>query len=49
MIIRELECEDCGTIIDVYPTYCPYAQELEGEEVEAVLCEHCYNDRCNNI
>ncbi len=44
------KCEDCGeenetvSIVD-----CPFAEEINDEEIEAVLCANCYQNRRDDI
>jgi hypothetical protein len=46
----ELTCDDCGkTCDDVVETLCPYAEEINGTEVECKLCPDCYHERCMEI
>lgn len=45
----ELKCEVCGTTKDVETTVCPYAQDIHGEEVPAILCKECHHQRCQDI
>lgn len=46
----ELKCNDCGISgEDVEETFCPYAAEIHGKEVEAVLCKDCYRERSREV
>lgn len=40
-------CERCGA--DGAPVIDPYALEIDGEEIEVVLCGDCYQERCDDI
>lgn len=41
-----LTCDDCGTCNEtVEETFCPYASEIDGEDVECCLCADCYQNR----
>ena len=43
-------CDDCSKDKeDVDAIYCPYLSEIEGEDVEANLCDDCYLERANDI
>ncbi len=45
-----LHCQDCGKIgDDVEETICPYADEIDGEVLEVVLCDQCYKNRSDDI
>lgn len=45
-----LECEDCHKkSVDVVETFCPYLEDVCGEEVLANLCTACYNERAADI
>lgn len=45
-----LICDDCGKQAeDAEETLCPYAQDIDGEDVPCVLCTECYNNRCDEI
>lgn len=45
-----LECQDCGkkdeTVIE---TFCPYARDVNDEDVEITVCEDCYGERAADI
>ena len=47
------KCDDCGVVrsedVDVRQTFCPYAQEINNSEVEVMLCDNCYHERCMDI
>jgi hypothetical protein len=46
----DLTCDDCGKKgPDVQRTMCPYASEINNEEIECDLCEDCYYERCMDI
>lgn len=46
----ELVCEDCGVIGGTTEeTICPYAEDIQGIELEIVLCHDCYNSRSGCI
>ena len=47
--MEKLVCEDCGTTKDVTKGICPYQQDVNNEEVEAILCDKCYYERCQDI
>lgn len=48
--VEHLKCQDCGVINDtVKITFCPYAQELNGEKIEITVCDDCYVDRGHDI
>ena len=50
VIEEPLKCEDCGSTSDsVFETYCPYTQDICGEDVECVVCGDCYNTRVQDI
>ena len=43
-------CDDCKEYKeDAVVVLCPYAQDVEDEEVEACLCSDCYHERCQDI
>tara|TARA_R110000851_G_scaffold332834_2_gene510116 strand:- start:11 stop:151 length:141 start_codon:yes stop_codon:yes gene_type:complete len=45
-----LKCDDCGkTNRTVEKTTCPYASEIQEEEVEVYLCNDCYLERAGDI
>ena len=45
-----LHCQACGKIgDDVQETICPYADEINGEVLEVVLCDQCYQNRSDDI
>ncbi|QZI93271.1 hypothetical protein SIPHO075v1_p0048 [Vibrio phage PS65A.1] len=45
-----MECDDCGEYKeDAVLTLCPYAQDVDDEVVEVVLCSDCYHERCQDI
>lgn len=47
---KHLTCDDCGrTDKTVEDVFCPYAQDVHGEDVEMNLCTGCYNTRCEDI
>jgi hypothetical protein len=43
-----MKCDDCESD-EGEETTCPYAQEINDETVECVLCEDCYHERCMDI
>jgi hypothetical protein len=45
----ELECEDCGSTENLTEGPCPYDEEIHGIITICVLCENCYNNRCQDI
>ena len=47
---EHLTCQDCGhTGDDVERGYCPYAQEIHGEDEPVVLCPECYHQRAMDV
>jgi hypothetical protein len=43
-------CDDCGEArADVQQTVCPFAYEVNGEEVSVVLCADCYEGRALDV
>ena len=47
---KYLKCEDCDKEDKtVCSTTCPYADEIDGIEVEVDLCPDCYEDRAMEI
>jgi len=45
-----LICEDCGrSDSTVEESFCPFAEEIYGEEIDVVLCIDCYNERADDI
>jgi hypothetical protein len=43
-----LTCEDCGVQNEtVEECLDPGALEVDGEEIEVMLCEDCYQQRCD--
>lgn len=45
-----LKCDDCGKVKpDVQETICPYAYEINNEEVDATLCHDCLHERSMDI
>lgn len=47
---KGLVCEDCGCSDEtVVETICPYAQDIDGQEVEVTLCTSCHNERAADI
>lgn len=48
--IGALTCEVCGSRNEkVEKTLCPYAQDVEGRDIEAILCPGCYESRVMDI
>lgn len=45
----EMKCQDCGTTENVRKTICPYAEDVNNEIVEVVLCDHCIYERAMEI
>ena len=45
---RGLICEDCGSE-NADETICPYNEDINGTEVECVLCPSCYHERAMDI
>ena len=46
----ELCCQDCGATDEtVRECFCPYANEINDEQIEVVLCQDCYHERCMDI
>ena len=46
---RVLICFDCGTKEKVRETTCPFASEINNEEIEVDLCDACYRERMWDI
>ena len=47
---ESLTCDDCGrTDSSVSKGCCPYAQEVEDEDVPVCLCEDCFGERAKEI
>jgi len=45
-----LECEDCHkSKVDVHITTCPYADEINDETIEIMVCNDCYQQRLWDI
>jgi len=44
-----MKCQDCGTEENVELTSCPYAKEVDEEDVKVWLCEDCLKERADNI
>lgn len=47
-----LKCEDCGRteeVVVVSVGFCPYMEDVGGEQVQATLCEDCYGERAADI
>lgn len=45
-----MKCDDCGKEKDdVRDTNCPYANEINNEEIPCALCDDCYDERCMAI
>lgn len=45
-----LVCEDCGKSDDtVEETYCPYERDLNGLDIDVVLCRTCQQLRCEEL
>jgi len=45
-----LTCEDCrSTSTEVFKTICPFTEDVYGEEISAILCVDCYNERVMDI
>ena len=42
------KCDDCGAPGAEYTT-CPYAEEINDEEIWLWLCDDCYQERCDDI
>ena len=38
------QCYDCESA-EGYETLCPYAKEIDGEDVDVILCAKCYKQR----
>lgn len=44
------KCEDCGTSTgSIKDTICPYAKEINCEEISVRLCESCLHERAMDI
>lgn len=43
-----MACDDCGKEGGV-KMLCPYAQEINEEEIEVILCKPCEYERCMAI
>ncbi len=46
--ITTFTCEDCASS-EGFETTCPYAEEIDGERVDVVLCEQCFVQRQQDI
>ena len=47
---KNLKCDDCGQVnSSVKYTLFPYEEEINDKEVELLLCDDCYDDRCMDI
>jgi hypothetical protein len=46
---KKLTCEDCGVSEGVDTTRCPYAYEIDDEEIIVDLCEDCYQQRAEDV
>jgi hypothetical protein len=46
-----LTCDDCGEAKpDVRLTNCPYCADIHNNpDVSAMLCDDCFQERCNDI
>lgn len=48
--IEYLICDDCGEAKpDAIHTICPYAQDVENEILECILCDACAHERAMDI
>lgn len=46
--IEAIKCESCGSN-NAHLTTCPYSEEVYGENVDATLCDDCYQERIWDI
>jgi hypothetical protein len=47
---HKLKCDDCEKEDEtVQDTFCPFAADINNEEVQANLCPDCYHERCMDI
>jgi hypothetical protein len=45
-----LKCQDCGKENEtVCECLCPYAEDVNEEEIEIVVCDECYRKRSDDI
>lgn len=45
-----MECQDCNKVKeDVSYTYCPFVQEIDGEDREIRVCRDCYHERAMEV
>jgi len=47
-----LQCQDCGRTdeeVEVTEGFCPYMEDIYGEQVPVTLCKDCYWERCQDI
>lgn len=43
-----MKCEDCGNDKGEEEV-CPYAQDVYNEIDNVIICNDCYDERCQNI
>lgn len=48
--VNPLTCDDCGEEKDdVEATFCPFAREINDEDIPMNLCSDCYQERADDI
>jgi hypothetical protein len=49
-VIKWSKCDDCQERKeDVHETFCPYALEIENEEIDMLLCDDCVDNRYQEV
>lgn len=45
-----MKCQDCNKEDDtVHETVCPFVKEIYDEEVQVIIRDNCYHERCMDI